>query len=87
MNLLLRLFVTTFAEVLIADDALGVDEVERRPVVVVEGFPDLVVVVHCNGIVDVAIFDCLPYAVDLVLEPELWGVDADDDQPVVRIRP
>jgi hypothetical protein len=33
----LGLLVTTFPEVLIADDAFGVDEVQRRPVVVGEG--------------------------------------------------
>jgi hypothetical protein len=32
----LRLLVASFAEVVVADDAVRVDEVERRPVVVVE---------------------------------------------------
>src|SRR3954454_24028540 len=36
----LRLLVASFAEVLILDDALGVEEVQRRPVVVREGAPD-----------------------------------------------
>jgi hypothetical protein len=45
------LLVASFAEVVVADDAVGVDEVERRPVVVVEGAPDLVVVVDRDRVV------------------------------------
>ena len=36
----LELLVASFAEVVVADDAVRVNEVERRPVVVVEGGPD-----------------------------------------------
>jgi hypothetical protein len=32
----LGLLVASFAEVVVADDAFGVDEIERRPVVVVD---------------------------------------------------
>jgi hypothetical protein len=35
--------------VVVADDAVGVDEVQRRPVVVVEGAPNCVVVVDRDG--------------------------------------
>ena len=45
----LGFLVASFAEVVVADDAVRVDEVERRPVVVVEGGPDLVVVVCATG--------------------------------------
>ena len=48
----LRFLVASFAEVVVADDAVGVDEVERRPVVVVEGAPDRVVVVDRDRVVD-----------------------------------
>ena len=48
----LRLLVASFAEVVVADDAVRVDEVERRPVVVVERAPDLVVVVERDRVVD-----------------------------------
>src|SRR5262249_47033996 len=40
----LRLLVAAFTEVVVADDAFAVDEVERRPVMVVERAPDLVLV-------------------------------------------
>jgi hypothetical protein len=48
----LRLLVAPFAEVVVADDAVRVDEVERRPVVVVECALDFVVVVDRNRVVD-----------------------------------
>ena len=83
----LGLLVAPFAEVAVADDAVRVDEVERRPVVVVEGRPDGVVVVDRDRVVDLTRVDCLPYALDLVLERELRRVDADDDQPVVSVGP
>jgi hypothetical protein len=38
--------------VVVSDDALRVDEVERRPSIVVEGAPDLVVVVERDRVVD-----------------------------------
>ena len=69
----------------VADGAVRVDEVERRPVVVVEGAPDLVVVVDRDGVADPSLRRRLPHAVDVVLERELRRVDADDDQPVVPI--
>ena len=62
-----------------------VDEVERRPVVVVEGAPDRVVVVDRDRVVDRSLLDRPPHAVDVVLERELRRVDADDDQPVVAV--
>ena len=81
----LRLLVAPFAEVVVADDAVRVDEVERRPVVVGEGAPDLVVVVDRDRVVDLSLLRRLPDAVDLVLERELRRVDSDDDQPVVPV--
>jgi hypothetical protein len=45
----LGLLVASFADVVVADDAVRVDEVQRRPVVVVEGAPACVVVVDRDG--------------------------------------
>jgi hypothetical protein len=81
----LGLLVSTFAEVLVADDAFPVDEVERRPVVVVEGAPDPVVVVDHDRVVDRAVLRGPPYEVDLVLERELRCVHSDDHQPVLLV--
>jgi hypothetical protein len=81
----LRLRVASFSEVLVADEAVRVDEVERRPVVVVEGAPHRVIVVDRHRIVDLALPRRLPHAIDLVLERELRRVDSDHDQPVVSV--
>jgi len=54
----LGLLVTSFAEVLVADAAVGVDEVQRRPVVVVEGAPDCVVVVDGDLVVARSVVAC-----------------------------
>jgi hypothetical protein len=48
----LGLLIATLAEVLVDDDAVGVDQVQRRPVVVVEGAPAGVVVVDRDRVVD-----------------------------------
>jgi len=81
----LRLLVASFAEVVVPDDAVGVDEVERRPVVVGEGAPDRVVVVLRDRVVDVPHLHRLPHEVEVMLERELRRVDPDDDQPVVSV--
>src|SRR4051794_14921638 len=81
----LRLLVASFAEVLVADDPVRVDEVERRPVVVVEGAPDLVVAVEHDRVVDPSRLRRAPHAIDFLLERELRGVDSDDDQSVASV--
>jgi hypothetical protein len=83
----LGLLVASFAEVLIAHDSVPVDEVERRPVVVIERAPDLVVVVDRDRIVDLSRLDRLTDAVDLVLESELRRMDPDNHESVVSVRP
>ena len=81
----LRFLVAPFAEVLVADDPLPVDEIERRPVVVVEGAPDPVVVVDRDGVVDLPLLHRPAHEIDLVLERELRRVGSDHDQPVVSV--
>ena len=80
----LRLLVASFAEVLVADDAVGVDEVERRPVVVCEGAPDRVAVVDRDRVIDRSLVRRLPHAVDLVLERKLGRVDSMTTKPSSR---
>src|SRR5215207_1936034 len=82
----LRLLVASLTEVVVADDAVRVDEIERRPVMVGERAPDLVVVVERDRVVDRSLLRRLPHAVNVVLERELRRVDSDDDQPVVPVR-
>jgi hypothetical protein len=63
----LRSLVAPFAEAVVADDAVRVDEVERRPAVVGDAARDHVAVVDR----DRSLLRRLPHAVDLVLEREL----------------
>jgi hypothetical protein len=65
----------------------ALDPAPRRPVVVVEGAADRVVVVDRDRAVDVSLRRRPAHAVDVVLERELGSVDADDDQAVVAVGP
>ena len=77
--------VVAFAEMVVADVALGIDEIMRRPVLVVEGAPDRIVVVDRDRIVDLEIGDGLAHVVDVLLEGELRRVHADHDQALVLV--
>ena len=44
----LRLLVVALAEVMMANLPLRIDEIERRPIVVVERLPERVVVINCD---------------------------------------
>jgi hypothetical protein len=79
------LLVAPLAEVLVADDAVRVDEVERRPVAVVEGAPHRVVVVDDDRVIDRSLLGRPPHAVDVVLERELRCVDSEHDQAVIPV--
>src|SRR6185312_1585683 len=85
LDLPLRLLVAPLAEVGVADDPLAVDEVLRGPVVIVEGAPDRVVVVDRDRVGDLPLGDVRSHQVDVVLERELRGVDADHHEPVVPV--
>ena len=76
----LAVVVPAFAELVVADPALGVGEIDRRPVAVTEGAPDLVIRVERDGVRDVQLLGRTPDVVDVLLERELRGMDSDDDQ-------
>ena len=82
----LGLLVGALAEVPEADAPDAIDEVDGRPVVVVERPPDGEVVVDDDRVVDPEFGDRAAYVVEVVLEAELGRVDADDDGPAVAIR-
>ena len=70
---------------MVADAALGVDEIVRRPILIVEGAPDRVVVVDRDGIGDLQIGDRLLHVVDALLEGEFGRVHADHDEALVLV--
>ena len=70
-----------------ADPALGVRDVDRRPVVVRERVPDRVVVVDRDRVFDAQGVGFGGHVVEVVLEAELGRVGADDGQAVIRVLP
>jgi hypothetical protein len=64
---------------------LRIDEVQRRPVAVVEGPPDSVLVVHGDRVVDLHPLHGSSDVVDALLEWELRRVDAYHHQPLILV--
>src|SRR5438093_11313986 len=67
------------------DPTLGVDEVKRRPVVIGECLPDLVVAVDGDRIVDLPRLYRPPDVVEVVLEREFRRVHPDRHEPLVPV--
>src|SRR5204863_9570161 len=89
LNRQLGVLVATLSEMVVADGSFRVHEVEGRPVVVVEGAPDRVVVVDRDRGVDAPSLERAANVGEVVLEAELRRVNADDNQPLlfVLLRP
>ena len=77
---MLGLVVGAFAEVHVADAAAAVDQVVRRPVLVLVRVPGREVVVERDRIVDAEPLDCGAHVAEAVLERELRRVHAEDHQ-------
>ena len=77
--------VVALAEVVVADPPLGVGEVDRGPVVVVERGPDRVVAVDRDRIVDAQLLDRPADVADIVFDVELGCVHADHHEPVALV--
>jgi hypothetical protein len=77
--------VLAFAEVMMPDFSLGIDEVEGRPVLVLEGIPDGMVAVHRDGVAHSEGLGSPADVVDVLLESELRGVHPDHDQPPIPV--
>ena len=69
----------------VANAALGVDEIVGRPVLVLEGAPDGEIIVHGDRIVDAQAAHRVADVGLGLLEGELGRVDADDDQALVLV--
>jgi hypothetical protein len=85
LDLLLGFTLGALAEVLVADEAVGVDQVPSRPETLVIGVPGGVPVVQDHGVVDLRLADGLPDVTYVFLEAELRRVNADDLQSVVGV--
>ena len=81
----LGLLVRPLAEVVEPDTPVAIDEVDSRPVVVLERPPDGEVVIDDDRVTD-AEFACrAAHVLEVVLEPELGRMHADDDEPAVAV--
>ena len=80
-----RLLVVAFAELMMPDVPLRIDEVERRPIFVVERAPYRIVAVDRDRIVDPHVLRGPAHVVDVVLEGELGRVHADHHQPLIPV--
>src|ERR1700751_2083510 len=69
----------------VPDTPFPVADVDRRPVVVREGLPHLVLAVERDRIVDLHVLSGPADVVDVPLEPELGRVRPDHDEPVVAV--
>ena len=79
------LLVASLAEMVVADRPARIDDVERRPVRVVERAPDRLLAVDSDGEVDPQPGGGRPDVVEILLEAELTGVDTDHDQPLALV--
>ncbi|MOA22820.1 hypothetical protein D3C78_1434060 [compost metagenome] len=69
----------------VANLALGIDQVMRRPVAVIKGAPDLVIIVDCHRVIDLEVRDGLPDIVDFLFKGEFGCVDTDDDKALIAV--
>src|SRR5438552_16796005 len=88
LNQLLGLVVLALAETVPANASARINEVECRPIVIVEGAPDRVVVIDRDGVFDVHLPHRTTDVVDVPFERELGRVYTDDDELLlVLLRP
>src|SRR3954451_2434410 len=81
----LRLLVFTFAEVVVSYASLRVGEVQRGPVVVVEGSPYRKVVVDRDRVIDPQVLHGAVNVVRVVFESEFGGVYRNHGQIVIGV--
>jgi hypothetical protein len=88
LNGVFRPVVLALAELMLTNASPRVDEIERRPVVVVEGAPDCVVAVERDRVLDAHLSRSPTDVLDIALESKLRRMDADHDQPLpILLRP
>src|SRR5688572_12612538 len=70
---------------MMSNTALSIDEIQRRPISVLKGSPDGMVVVHCDRVIDPHLLHGPANVVYVFLESELRRMDADHYQPLILV--
>src|SRR5262249_48848431 len=81
----LRLLVRALAEMVVPYTPLRIDEIQRRPIIVVEGAADYRLAVDGNRIVDPQRLNLPADIVDVPFKSEFRRVDTDHDQSLVFV--
>src|SRR6266436_5728913 len=80
-----RLFVFTFAELMMPDAPLRIDDIEGRPILVPESPPYRMVAIDRDRITDSHILGGSANVIDVFLECELRRVDTDHHQTLILV--
>src|SRR4051794_5839604 len=70
---------------MMANLPLRIDEIERRPIVVVERLPECIVIINCDWMLKAYVLHGAANVINVVLECELRRVDADHHQSVMLV--
>src|SRR3984893_4389827 len=80
-----RALVLAFAELVMTDLAVGIDDIQGGPIVVAECVPYPVVAVDRDGVLDTKHLERRTNVFDVLLEPELGSVHADHHQSLILV--
>ena len=80
-----RLGICAFAEVVMANMPLRIDDIESRPILVLERTPERIAVIDRDGIIDPHVLRRLAHVLEVVFKGELRRVHADHHQSVLLV--
>src|SRR2546422_10192531 len=80
-----RLFVFALAEMMMANAPLRIDEIESRPIFVLESTPYRIVAIDRDRIIDLHVLRGSANVIDVFLECELRRVYTDHDQTLLLV--
>jgi hypothetical protein len=77
--------VSALAELVVPDSPFRVGDVDSRPKSVGERLPDRIIAIEPDRIVNGHVLDGLAHVVNVAFKRELRSVDADHNQPQIRV--
>src|SRR3954469_452971 len=70
---------------LMSNTSLRIDEVQCRPISILEGPPYVMLIVHCNWVIDPHLLYGPANVVDVLFKRELWRMDADHHKSLIFV--